>query len=507
TVSSFLQILSRSQLLNTHQLALVEQAVAESDSLRSADEIAAWLCEQELLTRWQADKLLQARHRGFFLGPYQLQERIARGGMSSIYAAIHRETGDIRALKVLPLTKSEEASYLPRFRREAAVTMRLEHPNIIRVYDLLTESDGRNDIHLMVMELLNGCDLQGLVTSEGPLPCRMAAEFIRQTAEGLQHAHDAGLIHRDIKPGNLFVDADSHTIRILDLGLAHDQQTDENLTRDFNERVLGTVDYLAPEQAVDSHQTDHRTDIYSLGCTLYFLLSGQPPFTDGTLVQRIVAHQTREPADLTEFRDDVPADLCRILNHMIKKDRAERFQSASEVSQALSVWLIATAGDDRLNHRPPELKPASINILRRDEVSSAAPGPQGISRQSAAEDSDTTVTSTAIDSSLGPAASEISTARHTTPSPYRPEFTEFLRVLQCDDMAHTVATEAALEHQISSVTAADNVRFSLRKQPRSQPSQRHIVAVKQVSRLAVLFSILMTIWVAAMLFELLNYFR
>jgi serine/threonine protein kinase len=338
SASSFLQMLSQSGLLTEEQLRGVEQRFADSASHVSATEICQWLLEQELITEWHAEKLLNARFRGFFLGPYKLLSRVARGGMSTIYSARHVASGEIHALKVLPLARINQASYLLRFQREAAITQRLQHPNIIRVFGVYSESDGQDLVHFMAMELLQGRDLFEIVNSDGPLSCRMVAEYIRQAASGLQYAHEAGLVHRDIKPGNLFL-TDEGSIRILDLGLAQDFDSGENLTRDFNERVLGTADYLAPEQAADSHTVDNRADIYSLGCTMYFLLTGQPPFTEGTLVQRLMAHQTRSPPPMSRFRKDVPETLISILGDMMMKNRKHRISSAADVVSRLSQFL------------------------------------------------------------------------------------------------------------------------------------------------------------------------
>lgn len=358
TAQTFLQLVDRSQLIAAPLLEVITRqavtALKNTAEPASSAALAAWLVENNYLTSWQTEKLLQGKHRGFFLGPYRLLSRIARGGMSTIYSAEQISTKQVVALKVLPLSKVSRSSYLPRFLREADIAKRLSHPNIVQVYDIHSASDGVSQVHFMAMELLAGNDLYDVIRSEGPLPCHTAADYIRQASQGLAYAHSAGLVHRDIKPGNLFRTTDG-VIKILDLGLAQDFDSEENLTREFNERVLGTADYLSPEQAIDSHMADTRADIYSLGCTLFFLLTGQPPFNDGTLTQRIMAHQTRQPPPLSELRRDVPEELQTIVTEMMHKDRTLRLQSAEIVAERLADWLRSTSGQKELSERPTGL--------------------------------------------------------------------------------------------------------------------------------------------------------
>ncbi len=356
--SSFLQLLALSGLLSDEHMEDVTKRFScdgSGSDGESTQDILIWLLRKKLITPWHAEKLVQRRFRGFFLGDYKLLNRVARGGMSTIYAAMHKQSGEIHALKVLPLSKTNQASFLQRFQREATVTQRLNHPNIVRVFGIYSGTDGQADVHFMAMELLQGHDLFEIVNADGPMPCRKAAEFIRQAALGLEHAHTAGLVHRDIKPGNLFL-SDDQTVRVLDLGLAQDFDSEENLTREFNERVLGTADYLSPEQAADTHTVDARSDIYSLGCSLYFLLTGQPPFTEGTLVQRLLAHQTKTPPAIAEFRRDVPEELKQILFKMLAKNRRERTSTAADVAGQLSDFLNRTETQKDLDAIPVILK-------------------------------------------------------------------------------------------------------------------------------------------------------
>jgi serine/threonine protein kinase len=239
------------------------------------------------------------------------------------------------AIKVLPKDRVADSSYLARFHREAQAAAKLDHRNIVRAYDV----DNEGDTHYMVMEYVEGRDLQQMVREEGPLDYTVAAEFIRQAAEGLSHAHHSGLIHRDVKPANLLVDR-RNVVKLLDLGLARftgDEQA--SLTVAYDENVLGTADYLAPEQAVDSHGVDARADIYSLGCSLYFLLTGHPPFPDGTLPHRLMCHRNQPPSSVFNDRPDAPQELVAICMKMMAKKPADRYQSAQEVGAALGQWL------------------------------------------------------------------------------------------------------------------------------------------------------------------------
>jgi serine/threonine protein kinase len=302
-----------------------------------AQRLADHLVRAGLLTNWQADKLLEGRHRGFLLGKYKLLDHLGSGGMSSVYLAEHTLMHRRVAIKVLPQKRINDSSYLERFYREARAAASLHHPNIVVAHDI----DNENDIHYLVMEYVEGRDLQSVVKEEGPLDYAEAADYIAQAARGLQHAHEAGLIHRDVKPANLLLDRKG-VVKLLDLGLARfsDEQNDlASLTVQHDENVLGTADYLAPEQARNSHRVDHRVDIYSLGCTLYCLLTGHPPFPEGTLAQRILKHVSEQPPSIYKDRPDAPGELVDICNKMMAKRPEDRFQTAAEVADELQHWL------------------------------------------------------------------------------------------------------------------------------------------------------------------------
>lgn len=335
---TFIDLLRRSGLVEKDRLhaalsELKDQVGAEA--LADTELVVNRLVQAGLITRWQADKLLEGRYKGFFLGRHKLLDHLGTGGMSSVYLAEHVLMQRRVAIKVLPKNRVEDMSYLERFYREARAAAALDHHNIVRAYDV--DNDGTN--HYLVMEYVEGRDLQQMVKEDGPLDYVAAADYIRQAAEGLAHAHQAGLIHRDVKPANLLVDR-RNVVKVLDLGLA--RFTDEqnvSLTETYDENVLGTADYLAPEQALDSHDADARADIYALGCTLYYVLTGHPPFPGGTLPQRLMRHQKQPPPNIQAERPDAPNDLVNICLKMMAKKPGQRYQSAAEVAEVLADWL------------------------------------------------------------------------------------------------------------------------------------------------------------------------
>lgn len=349
-VEVFLEMLRRSGLVEKDRLQAFVSHLKRSAPpglLTDSEYVGQAIVDAELLTRWQCDRILEGRYRKFFLGKYKLLDHLGSGGMSKVYLAEHVLLQRRVAIKVLPQNRVEDASYLARFQREAQAAAALDHPNIVRAYDV--DHDG--DIHYLVMEFIQGRDLQRIVHEDGPLKFTAAAEYIRQAALGLGHAHKAGLIHRDIKPANLLVDR-NNTVKLLDLGLARFAGGEEkaSLTLSRDENVLGTADYLAPEQARDSHRVDLRADIYSLGCSLYYLLTGRPPFAEGTLPQRLMAHQRQEPPSIYDRRPDAPPELVEICLRMMAKKPTKRYQSAEEVARALDEWLAA-------NRRPGDSLP------------------------------------------------------------------------------------------------------------------------------------------------------
>jgi serine/threonine protein kinase len=294
------------------------------------------LIQSGILSAYQACAIQQGNARGLLVGRYLVLDKIGEGGMGVVFKARHRKLGRVVALKILPPSFARNRVLALRFRREAQVAARLDHPNIVSVFD----ADEDRGVYFLAMDYIEGRDLDHLVRDHGPLTIAQAIDCVIQAARGLDAAHVQGIVHRDIKPGNLMLDG-SGVIRVLDLGLARlvrsssefGQPVDTNLTRSGT--YMGTVDFMAPEQAEDSSRVDHRADIYSLGCSLYFLLTGRPPFERVTLLQRIVAHCEQPPPSLRDIRPDASAPLDAAYQAMMAKRPNDRPRSMAEVISLL----------------------------------------------------------------------------------------------------------------------------------------------------------------------------
>jgi WD40 repeat protein/serine/threonine protein kinase len=307
---------------------------------------------------------------------YRMLGFLGGGGMGRVFKAEHRLMERIVALKVLHRSLIDRPDLIERFRREVKAAARLDHPNIVRALD----ADQAGDSHFLVMEFVAGIGLDRLVTERGPLPIATACDYVRQAALGLQHAADRGMVHRDIKPGNLLVSSGvvsanqtpdarltthysprtAHQIKVVDFGLARfvsDSRPGSALTHPGT--VVGTPDYMAPEQALEPSRADTRADIYSLGCTLYYLLSGRVLFPRGSTLQKLMAHQEQRPQPVTRHRPEVPPELAAILEKMLEKDPRRRYQTPRQVADALAPF----AQPDRPPVATPRRRRAWIGLI------------------------------------------------------------------------------------------------------------------------------------------------
>jgi serine/threonine-protein kinase len=310
----------------------------ETTATNSVSEFAKDLRQRGWLTRFQAKQVLAGNAAELNLGQYRLLDRLGEGGMGHVYKAMHVAMSRVVALKIVRPDLVADDKTLKRFRREIQAAAQLAHPNIVTVFD----ASQIGDTHYLAMEFIDGVDLAERVRQSGPLPVAEACEYLRQAALGLQHAHDAGLIHRDIKPSNLLV-AQTQTagiVKILDLGLARTAQigkakTPEQSALTLDGTVVGTPDFMAPEQAQNTGPLDHRCDLYSLGCTFYFLLAGRLPFDGGTPMEKLLQHQLEQPYPLELLRSDIPKEVMAILQRLMSKAPEDRYQSAADLAAAL----------------------------------------------------------------------------------------------------------------------------------------------------------------------------
>src|SRR5262245_4592000 len=412
SVASLVDLLRDSQLLDAAQLEqLVKDLDTQPDDPRA---LANLLILRGWLTAYQVDQVFLDMAQELVLGPYRLLELLGQGGMGQVFKALHMRLNRIVALKIIRQERlSKDSEAVKRFHREAQAAAQLSHPNVVIIFD----ADQIGTKHFISMEYVDGIDLAKLVKQAGPLPVYRACDYIRQAALGLQHAHERGMVHRDIKPSNLLVttpppsqpsargisglharplltrgrreqaektppDAAAKTdvpgapaegaiVKILDMGLARlIQPTDGEFTSNTSltqeGAVMGTPDYIAPEQARNSHTVDIRADLYSLGCTFYFLLTGRPPFPEGTPIEKLLMHQLDVPRPVEEFRSQVSPGVAMILRKLMAKRPEDRYQSPGEVAEALAPFAsgssahVARPGAASSDENPPST--AVVNV-------------------------------------------------------------------------------------------------------------------------------------------------
>jgi serine/threonine-protein kinase len=330
TAEDLLAVLRRTPLLQAAQMdELVRSLLPRFPEARA---LARELVQRGWLTPYQVNQLFQGRGDSLLLGSYVLLERLGEGGMGTVFKARHTRLGRTVALKVIRTDRLKNPDARRRFEREIRAAALLEHPNVALTYDA-GEVGGT---HFFAMEYVPGTDLAKLVGRSGPLGVTAACDCIRQAALGLQHAFERGLVHRDVKPSNLVLTPGA-VVKILDMGLARVRgAVEEDLgTMTQEGTVMGTPDYVAPEQTLDARSVDVRADLYSLGCTLYFLLTGQVPFPGGTLGEKLLKHQLHQPVPVEQLRPDVPPGVAAVVRRLMAKKPEDRFQTPAELVEAL----------------------------------------------------------------------------------------------------------------------------------------------------------------------------
>lgn len=371
-----------------------DQAISARAALASfkgdANELADKFKSFGSLSSYQVRKIRHGRIVDLTVGPFVIFEKIGEGGMGKVYKAVSKKIGRPVALKVVRSHLMSNKTVLRRYKREASAAAAMDHPNIVTLIDA-DEAGGR---YFLAMEYVEGSDLSRMVKENGPLPYQEAAEYIRQSALGLQHAHERGLIHRDIKPSNILVSGERALpgtdgvaqVKILDMGLvrsildADDGMSRTELTRDGT--VVGTPDYMAPEQAKNSSKVDAKADLYSLGATLFYLLRGQSPFPEGSPIDKLLRHQLDPPPDLRKLRPDLPVGLVNVINRLLKKKPEERYANAAEL--AVAIQPFTPAADAGLTFAPAAVDagvsldlpaghaPAGMHILDAEIVETKA---------------------------------------------------------------------------------------------------------------------------------------
>ncbi len=322
-------------LFDETELETLSAAVPESEGVLG---LARVLQQAGRLTRYQAAALYQRKSRGLLIGNYLILDKLGQGGMGMVFKARHRRLGRVVALKILPPSFARDKTAVDRFKREVEAAGRLKHANIVAALD----ADEDRGVHFLVMEYVEGSDLDQVVRQRGQLPMGQVLDFTIQAARGLEAAHAQGIVHRDIKPSNLMLDG-AGTVRVLDLGLARIAEASNPFGQAAGARLtqsgtyMGTVDYMAPEQAEDARRADHRADIYSLGCTTYFLLTGREPFVGETVLKRLMAHMERPAPMLRSVRPDVPTGVEDVYQKMMAKRPSDRPQSMAEVIRLLEM--------------------------------------------------------------------------------------------------------------------------------------------------------------------------
>jgi len=417
---SLTHLLVRSRLMSADEVRAATQrwsAEAPADQRDAVEPFRRFLVANRLLTEYQSQMLLRGHADGFFLDAFKILDRVGKGRMAGVYKAIG-PGGQIAALKVLPPSKAKDANLLGRFQREAKLVTQLNHPNIVRALS----TGEANGLHYIGMEHLEGDTVQEVLDRRKRLTPPEAVRIVYQVLQGLQQVHERGMVHRDVKPSNLMLVAPpgqafnpestlNCTAKILDIGLGKaifdeddEKAADQQLTADGV--LLGTPDYLAPEQARSATNVDIRADIYSVGCVLYHLLTGQPPFPDTNVLNQVIRHATEQPKPLASLVPGLPEGLQSVVSVMLAKDPNQRYPSPAMAAAALkpllgdppdgneasmSAYVMWLGGDARAAAAPPAEVPMG-KLADRKRREPEPPAPRKVRREKspavAAEDID-----------------------------------------------------------------------------------------------------------------------
>lgn len=378
--SDTLEILTLSDLLSERQRAEVRRW---SEAGHDAAAILERLDREGWLTPYQLEQVRAGNGKGLVLGTRVLLEKIGAGAMGQVFKALHRRLDRIEAVKLIHPDRMERSDAVERFRREARAAARLSHPHVVTIFD----ADEAQGVHFLAMEFVPGFDLQSWARRRGPLPVGLACFLLRQAALGLAHAHERGLIHRDVKPANMLL-ADlpdpvtGHPLlKVSDLGLARllprTERTDPPTVLTADRSSLGTPDFVAPEQILDAHEVDGRADLYGLGCTLYFLLSGTPPFPGGNVRDKLQGHLYGTPRPLEELRPDLPPGLGDLARRMMERDPDRRFATGKDVAAALAPYADAGGEPPSTGVFPPEGGATPVTLLESSRFRRRSRWPYG----------------------------------------------------------------------------------------------------------------------------------
>jgi serine/threonine protein kinase len=367
TVDEFLHLVRRSALIDASTLdTFLSRATSRALPPNKPSWLARAMLDAGIMTRFQAEQFLQGKWRGFYLGKYKVLERLGSGGMSNVYLCEHRLMRRQVAVKVPLSGQTDLLDVRARFFREVKAAALVNHPNIVCAHDVQQD----DQLMFLVMEYVDGSTLRSIVARHGPMDIVRAAHYIRQAALALYHVHQAGIVHRDVKPGNLLLSR-TGAVKLFDFGLSRFLGDETNVLTQ-QDIALGTADYIAPEQARDSHGVEIAADIYSLGGTFYHILTGRAPFEEGTLAEKLLWQQTRLPPSLRSLRPEVPAELAAVVECMMAKEPSDRYPSGAAVMEALAPFT-ETPIPPPPEAEMPRLSPA-VRLAQRRRLTGIDPG-------------------------------------------------------------------------------------------------------------------------------------